>query len=175
MFVQVTPSLSLYYDLLYNTVNSSLKSRNVYIVNIGERRSYLQFFLESQIINIFKNAIQIEGQWGWGVSTHTSWHKQFQIGLKTSECTIYRLFSFFLQFRIVSHPVTMHALETFFFFWSSKSIQLSSGLRIHHLPSLFSNCSLQFQIVSNTVTMHALETFFFLQFQIISDTVRMHA
>jgi len=32
---------------------------------------------------------------GWGVSTHTSWHKQFQIGLNTSECTIYRLFSFF--------------------------------------------------------------------------------
>ena len=162
MFVQVTPSLSLYYDLLYNTVNSSLKSRNVYIVNIGERRSYLQFFLESQIINIFKNAIQIEGQWGWGVSTHTSWHKQFQIGLNTSECTIYRLFSFFSA---VPNRFTSRHNACFRDIFFLLKFQIDSTVvRPQNTPftvlvfKLFSAVPNRFKF--NTARMHALDTLF---------------
>ena len=62
----------------------------------------------------------------------------------------------------------------FIFFCSSKSLQI---IRIHHIPSLFSKCSLHFQIVENNAGMHnlpSLFSFFSLHFQIVENTFRMH-
>ena len=68
------------------------------------------------------------------------------------ECTIYHpCFQMFLQFQIV---------------------QLPSGVRMHHLPSLFSNV-LAVQNRSNIVTTHALETLF--SFFLCSSKYRQNA
>ena len=45
---------------------------------------------------------------------------------------------------------------------------------MHHLPSLFSNCSQHFKIVSNTITRHHSQSLFHFCFSAVPNTTRMH-
>ena len=72
----------------------------------------------------------------------------------------------------------MHHLPSLFSNCSLQFLIVSNTVKMHHLQSLFSFYSQQFQIVLSTVTMHALETLFpsiSLQFQIVSNYTRVHA